>query len=221
MKRIHAWCFALLLFIPLLSFADNQDAEAWFNDDSEQKALAVNDGQLEFLLTPSNKKVHHHHNILTVSNRSMRNGWVGLLQCHRHLDRVHAAQIVFKPGLTRKLKVVSYKNIDKAWVEGDTVQLLNIQSDAELCVSADTRAFTYNPDGSYSLRNGPYMRRFLDGYYPMHVTIEIILKTDKLEYIGSNPQHQPGFEIVQKQKSLLVDTWFEGQLRTEFIFKRN
>jgi hypothetical protein len=210
---------AVLLCIPLLGLADNHDAEAWFNDDSEQRALAVNEGELEFLGTPPNKKVHHHHNILTVSERSMRNGWVKLEQCHRHLDRVHAAQVTFKPGLTRKLKVVSFRNIEKAWVEGDTVQLLNIGDDAELCISADSRAFTYNPDGSYSLRNGPYMRRFLDGYYPMHVTIEVRLTTDRLQYIGSKPVSQPGFQVIEKERSLLVDTWFEGQLRTEFIFQ--
>lgn len=210
---------SLLLFLPLLSLADNHDAEAWFNDDSEQKALAVNEGELEFLSTPPNKKVHHHHNILTISNRSMRNGWVKLLQCHRNLDRVHVAQVTFKPGLTRKLKVVSFKNIEKAWVEGDTVQLMDIGSDAELCISADTRAFTYNPDGTYSLRNGPYMRRFLDGYYPMHVTIEVRVKTSRLQYLGSHPLSQPGFEVVKQDRSLQVDTWFEGQLRTEFIFQ--
>lgn len=221
MWRSIVFTLALLSCIPLAIAANEyneQEAEAWFNDDSEQQALNVNEGELEFLTTPPNKTIHHHHNILTISNSSMRNGWVKLQQCHRNLDRVYVAQVVFRDGLTRKLKLVSYKNIDKAWVEGNTVQLQEIGEHAELCLSAEIRAFTYNPDGSYSLRNGPYMRRFLDGYYPMHVTLEVHVDSKRLHYVGSIPISQPGFVVHETDNTLQVDTWFEGRLNTEFIF---
>jgi hypothetical protein len=36
---------------------------------------------------------------------------------------------------------------------------------------------------------------------------------------GSRPVEQAGFTVNEKAGSLHVDTWFEGELRTEFYFR--
>ena len=74
-------------------------------------------------------------------------------------------------------------NIEQSWVEDNTVQLRNVQENARLCVQAWTRALKSNGDGSYSLRNGPFMRRFLDGYYPMRVSMQIDYASSGLQLI--------------------------------------
>jgi hypothetical protein len=46
-----------------------------------------------------------------------------------------------------------------------------VEPGARLCLSAQTRALRNTGNGYFNLVNGPYMRKFLDGYYPMRVTL--------------------------------------------------
>jgi hypothetical protein len=65
------------------------------------------------------------------------------------------------------------------------------------------------------------MRRFLDGYYPLHVTIEIELPSDCLHFQGITPPQQRGFQVQQKPNRLFIDTWFEGQLQTAITLAKS
>jgi hypothetical protein len=47
-----------------------EQIEAWFNDDSEERALAVNEGKLEFLPELPDKPVHHSHNSFIIDNNT-------------------------------------------------------------------------------------------------------------------------------------------------------
>ena len=87
----------------------------------------------------------------------------------------------------KQIKIVSSKNIEQAWIEGNSVQLINISEKAELCVEAVSRALIANKDGSFSLRNGPFMRRFLDGYYPMHVSMQVLYSGTGLQLASVSP----------------------------------
>lgn len=40
-----------------------------------------------------------------------------------------------------------------------------------LCLAGETRALTTNAVGTYSVRSGPFMRKFLGGHFPMRVTL--------------------------------------------------
>lgn len=205
-----------------------EELERWFNDDSmdpprytaENDASDVNEGELVFLPTaPEKKALHHHHNSLTIFPQSLVDGWVLLTQCHANIDKVSAAQIVFDKNRIKNIEIVSYKNIDKVWVEGPSVQMENIHADAEICVKADTRSFIKQANGEYQLKNGPFMRRFLDGYYPLRVTFELNYAGTNLQLVDYSPTQQSGYTVNTHTSSLNIDTIFEGKLITEFNFK--
>lgn len=197
---------------PPLAAADGGREDAWWQDDFEERALAVNEGELEFLAEPPGQPVHHHDNRLTVTAASLEDGWVGLDQCHRNLDPVRRAEVVFGEGRIRGLEVVSSERIGRAWVEGASVQLEDVRKGARLCLRAESRALHPTGDGLV-LQNGPYMRRFLDGYYPMHVTIRVELPPAVA--VGRiEPPAQPGLRIEQEGRRLHLDAWFEGRLVT-------
>ncbi|MDE2088983.1 MAG: alpha/beta hydrolase, partial [Gammaproteobacteria bacterium] len=73
-------------------------------------------------------------------------------------------------------------------------------------------------DGSYSLRSGPFMRNFLDGYYPMRVTMRVNTR-GLLHYAGITPRPQDGFRVWQTAGEVHCDAWFEGKLLTEIRFQ--
>ncbi len=206
----------LLLLCCWLTGAQAAD---WPAEDPYERAMAVNEGELTFLPAPPDAPVHTHVNRLTILPGSLDTGWVRLEQCHRHLDPVGALEIVFSPGRIRGIQVVEARHIGQVAVAGDTVQLQDIGNDASLCLRAETRALQQLGDGRYALRNGPYMRRFLDGYYPMRVILDVHFPTS-LHLQHTDPAAQPGVKVEHSPGHLLLDTWFEGILTTRLIFLR-
>lgn len=195
-----------------------QELDDWFNDDSGARIAAVNEGQLVFLPHPPAKPVHHHHNIITVTDATVADGWAELRQCHEHLDKVPATQIVFRPERVRDLEIVSYRGIAKAWVEGASVQLREIGPQARICLKLQSQVMFKNTDGTYHVNNGPFMRRFFDGYYPMHVSMEVRLNTSALRYLDITPTPQEGFKVKATRRQVSFDVWFEGRLQTLIRF---
>lgn len=178
----------------------------------------VNEGALTFLAEPPAKRVHHHHNDIRIGPESLRDGWARLEQCHENMDAVSRAEVVYRPERIRAIRVASVNDIDQAWVEGPTVQLKGVQPGARLCVSAESLVLNLEDDGSYTVRNGPFMRRFLDGYYPMRVTLSVHYPCDRLRFGGSIPPPQPGFAVRDADCRVDVEAWFEGRLNTVLRF---
>ena len=215
--------FALLLF----AFAFNspareytqQEMDDWFNAPPDPSAADVNEGELVFLTKLPIKPVHHHHNVLILSDQTLIDGWGELRQCHENLDRVPATQIVFREDRVRKLRILSSRGIESAWVENATVQLKQVGPNAKVCVALESRVLYPQPDGTFHISNGPFMRKFLDGYYPMHVSMEVIVKSKKLRFYDITPGSQEGFKVSIKPKQVLFDAWFEGRLNTLIRFK--
>lgn len=210
-----------LLLLPGLCAAQRmtpEELEAWFNDDTSARIAAVNEGELVFLREPPKRPVHHHHNVLTVDDATVATGWAELRQCHEHLDRVPATQIVFRPERVRDLEILSQQGIGAAWVEGATVQLRDIGLDARICLRLETQALLRNTDGTFHVNSGPFMRRFLDGYYPMRVTMEVRLFTRQLRFLDITPQRQEGFHVTVSRRAVKFDGWFEGRLQTLIRF---
>ena len=204
-------------------FQSSEQLEQWFSDElqsDEERALAVNEGELVFLSDPPEKAVHHIQNILTISDSvdSLVNGWVNLFQCHDNLDAVAASQIVYRYKRMRHLTVDSFEKIRRAWVEGNSVQLEDVEKGARLCVRADVGILYSNKDGSAVLKNGPFHRKFLDGYYPMHVSLRVQYPDNVLRFENISPKVQPGFGVTKSKNTLEVDAWFEGELKTEVKF---
>lgn len=185
---------------------------------AEKSAVDVNEGALVFLREPPLKPVHHHHNAVQISEASLDDGWTVLTQCHENLDQVPATQIVFNAERVRNLKVLRTRNVGSAWADGASVQLRDVAADAEVCLQADARALRNHGDGTYSLMNGPFMRRFLDGYYPMRVSMSVKLLTPRIRYVAIDPAPQAGFRVWELTDGVNYDAWFEGRLFTVIRF---
>ena len=198
------------------------ELERWFNSDDpnppEFKSVEINNGDLFFLNKKPDKPVHHHRNTLTVYPNSLNDGWVKLEQCHVNLDRVSRAQVMFSKKRIRDIKIINSDSIGSAWVENNSVQLENVKDNALLCIEAWSKALTKNSDGSYRLISGPFMRKFLDGYFPIHVTINVDFKATDLKLLLVEPFAQDGFKVSQTAKTVNLDAWFEGRLKTELTF---
>lgn len=214
-----AGVLALILIVYAVpADTDGTAEDDWFDDDFEERIAQVNDGELEFLSVPPDAPVHYHRNSLTLDESSLEDGWARLRQCHEHLDAVPRAQIVFRKGRLRNLTITGKRNIARAWVDGASVQLEDVSQGAELCLNAESQVLSHNEDGSYSVRNGPYMRRFLDGYYPMRVTVEVSYPCGRLELAGLSPERQKGFSVTETACGVQLEAWFQGRLTTELRF---
>jgi hypothetical protein len=131
---------------------------------------------------------------------------------------VAETQIVYHSERIRKLQLSSSANIAKAWVEGPAVQLKDIGPRASLCLQAESRALSTTGQGRYRLKNGPYMRRFLDGYYPMRVSLEIHYPAELLKLADLRPQPGKAGRLELHDGTIRWDGWFTGRLFTEFDF---
>ena len=200
------------LALPLTAGASDDP----FDDDSlwATPGPEGNRGTLNFLGTAPEGRVHHHENQITVAASSLDDGWVHLRQCHRDIDRVGRAQILYNAATTRDIEIESQSNIEETWVEGASVQLRRIQPDAELCIRARSQMLTILDDGIYALQNGPFMRRYLDGYFPMRVTVAVNWGDLGLALARSEPEPQPGFLVTESEHGVIIDAMFEGRLTT-------
>lgn len=222
----YFWCCILSCLLPVAVMSremSEADLEKWFLSNEllpeSEKTETVNEGKLEFLDQPPSKPVHHHHNTIVITEQSLKDGWVKLQQCHENMDPVPRSEIVFNRERVRNLRIEHARHIGKAWIEAHSVQLEDIDRGAEICLSASTRALQVHPEGGYLLSNGPFMRRFLDGYYPMHLTMEVHYAGSGLEIVSVSPDAQQGFVIQSKAERIDVDAWFEGRLKTQIHFR--
>ncbi len=221
MLDMSNWPRIIVLFVLQSSLClaqpETEDPD-WFDQDTDAIFNSINEGQLKFLEKLPDKPVHHHHNTLIVRADSIRTGWVSLVQCHQHLDEFPSAQIVYNRNKIRDLRLTSHKNIARVWVEDSSVQLKNIGANASLCVEAESRALLPQADGTFLMKNGPFMRKFLDGYFPMRVSMDIKLPAN-LVFVAIEPGEQPGFRIDKDGQGIHFDARFEGKLETRIRFK--
>lgn len=209
----------LILLMTAFACASEVPDDEWLDDDFESRIDDVNGGDLVFLTKAPLKPVHHHHSRIILDADSLDDGWVSLIQCHSYLDAVPRSQVLYHQTRTRDLSILTHENIREAWVEGHTVQLADIEHGASICIEARTRTLEFNEDGSFSLRGGPFMRRFLDGYYPMRVSMDIAVPREYLRFVDTRPQRQDGFKVNETAEGIHLDTWFEGRLYTEVRFE--
>ena len=210
------------LLFPLVAFAGSAETDDWPDWVDEQERVrariaAVNEGELTFL-SAADTPVHHHQNHIAITERSLIDGWVTMEQCHLNLDQVPAAQILFRPTASRNLQVIRFRNMDEAFPDGSSVQLRGIRADSEVCLRAESRALHALDQGIYELQNGPFMRRFLDGYYPLHLSMSIVYPAS-LRLSEHMPEQQPGFVVTRGPGTIAVEALFEGRLQTRFRFR--
>lgn len=194
------------------------ELEDWFNEETEPGVPQASEGELVFLSPPPENMTLHSINTITVTRTSLDDGWVRLRQCYEGLDAVPAAEVVYQYKNMRHLRIQSKSNIGQAVSREQTVQLTDVQHGATLCIRAEAQIFYPQADGRFRLRNGPFHRRFLDGYFPLHVSVDVQFPSTLLQYVDSSPQAQPGFKVDVKDEHVDIDTWFAGMLTIEVHF---
>lgn len=216
----------LLISVPLspsLVCAQQDGAEegddAWF-DALEDPAEAIDDFYPELVLIDSevDLTVHHFENRVELDERTVAEGWARIWQCHHNLDPVPDLQILYHAGRIRAIEVTRSERIGRAWVEGHSVQLQEIARGAQLCLTAESLVLRRENE-QLVLRNGPFMRRFLDGYYPIRVSQRVSYPPELLRWEGITPADQPGFEVIADPGEIRFDTYFKGVLRTAIYFR--
>ena len=197
---------------------DKSAAEAWFNDDSDLLIEDVNEGHLEFIAPIKGKKILHSESVLTITDSSLLAGWVDLQQCYRNLDSIGETDVVYNYKNIKQLKITSLSYIGEAVVNGQTIHLQDVSASAHLCIQAEVQILEQTSDQKFTLRNGPYHRKFLDGYYPYHVTVTIHYPDNRLKYAHILPEPQALFKFISQPGKFFLDTWFEGVLQIEINF---
>lgn len=194
-----------------------QQLEQWFEQE-EPDSRDVNEGELRFLTGVPEGRVPRLENLLLVSRASLEDGWVAIRQCHHDLDPVAALEVVYRYRKMRKLRILRTRNIGQARIEGQSVQLEDVAEDASLCVELEAQIFYREANGQYRLPNGPFERRFLDGFYPLHLKLRVVYPADRILFIGSSPAAAPGFRVMSGPGEVHIDSRFEGRLSIELRF---
>ncbi len=197
---------------------EDRQLEEWFHSDGEAEVPQVGKGELLFLSPPPAAPTLHSINIITIDRASLDDGWVQIRQCHEGLDAVPDAEIVYRYRNMRHLKIQSKHNIGRAFARDKSVQLVDVGHDAELCIQAEAQILYRQQDGGYVLRNGPFHRRFLDGYFPLHVSLRVNYPSKLLVFRGTTPEPQPGFAVRPVEQAVHLDSWFVGTLGVEVRF---
>jgi len=184
-------------------------------------ASEIADKDLRLLTEPIEPAPHHHSKHLIIRPDSLKSGWVVDRQCHERLDPVPAMQVVFGAGKVRNLRVTRHDNIGHAQVEGDSVQLRQVRTYAVLCLESENHALGFDPLlNQYVLASGPYMRRFLDGYFPMQVSLNVEYPAQLLRLVDIQPPElRPGAGTPPGR--VQINVLFEGELRIRLRFVAN
>lgn len=88
-----------------------------------------------------------------------------------------------------------------------------------LCMQAEARILYKQANGYFILRNGPFQRRFLDSYFPMHVSLTVRYPGHLLYFSSISPRARPGFQVKKETGLIHIDSWFEGKLMIEIEFR--
>lgn len=213
--------FLTLLFLAApLSADDRFTDDIWHEDSPEEKSLTVNEGSLVFIPPVTDRPVLHSDIELLIDQTSLEQGWVKLAQCYNNINPVDSTVIVYRYRQLRSLEVVSQSSIGDISLDGQVVHLSDVRHGASLCVTAEINilekmARHQGQGHRFRMTNGPYHLRFLDGYYPFHLSLTIVYPGDTLSICSLSPAPQPLFEVADDAGVLTIETWFEGELTIE------
>lgn len=178
--------------------------------------LAAQD--VQFLDQPPTQAPHRQEMKVLIDAQSLKTGLVRVDQCHYRLDPVPATQIVFGPAL-RALQVTRSRNIGSLDLEGRSVQLHDVGEDAEICLRTVNQVFRQQADGSFVLRNGPFMRQFLDGYFPLQLHYQVRYPANLITLESLTPEVPTNMLTRDQAGKLDLQVLFTGPLQLETRFR--
>lgn len=194
-------------------------------------AVAAADGDLERLsniadedFSPIERTLDrppfHHAKVLTVTEDSLVSGWVRNRQCHRHFSVTPSLEIVFPSGKIRNITVTDSDTVGSVEVRGHAVQLKGVNEHSALCIESENLLLQADPEGSYRITAGPFYYRFLDGYFPMEVDLEVRYPSSLLKVARVTPGDQRGVEVTRNHGVVKLRSRFEGTLWVHVFFRR-
>lgn len=192
-----------------------EDGFSEFEAD-EARLRAVNTGELQFLPDAAAAPLQTDSR-LHIGAASLDGGWVGLRQCQHGLDAVEVAEIVYAYAGLRDLHITDKAGIDAAWVEGKSVQLRGVRPQAHICIGAQVQVLRADGHG-FRIDSGPYHRRYLDGYFPLHLRLQVEYPTGLLQWQGVDPAPQPGLRVDVNAGRVQIDARFTGRLTLRMRF---
>ena len=194
----------------------------WLESEADHPAESINEGALRFIPAAASKTEHEQSMQIVITESTIDSGWAVIKQCHNNLDQVEKLEIVFHPQRVRDLRVLNYQNIEKAWTAGDRVKVRNIKSGSVICLQSESLIFRTDAEQgkqrTYEMINGPFMRRFLDGYYPLTLSLDVSYPADHLHLVSVSPEAQPGWKIRYDAGRIFLSGRFEGRLSTRIRF---
>ena len=212
-----------LLFFYLNIYAEPTQAEidAWFNNDKLElpEEASVKGKDLQFIPQPQKQDIPLTEKTYRITDNSISTGWVLIEQCYHNLDPVPRLEVVYNYQQMRHLKVTEKNQVGKLWIEGQSIQMEDLTKGASVCTSAEVNMLRHTDKDIYLLLAGPFKRKFLDGFYPMHVKLKIFYPAKRLTLHEMYPTTSPGFEVTQETGEIQIDTHFTGELYLAMSFK--
>lgn len=225
-KQSKSLITLFLICFPMLGLADVEISESLEGLSPEEKAWLLDDSNLDAMtvasesLIWSNKASKNNYwlkNSLKINPKSIQTGWVEFSQCHYQLDPVPKIEVTYNQKNTRNLKVISYQKMESATAFDSEVVLTNVSRGAQICIQGESQTLI-SFDNGFSIQRGPYMRKFLDGYYPMIVEENIELNSLNARLVKQTPINPKAFQKVLKRNPYHFKFAFEGQLKPHYEF---
>lgn len=207
-----------LALLALAPAAPSSEPDPFAADDDIERLRAVNEGELVFL--PDMPPALLTHSELLISPQSLDDGWVHMAQCQEGLDAVDAVEIRYDYAALRGLRIRRHTGVGEAWVEGQTVQLRAVRQGARVCVAAEVKVLRRLGEARFTLRSGPYHRRFLDGYFPMELRLAVRYPSDRLVWKAVQPPPQRGLTARAQPGAVDLRARFVGRLTLQLLFER-
>ncbi len=190
----------------------------WLNDDWEDRVEQLSEGELVWYGQAPAETTSRTALAVRFKPDSHRQGWLDVRQCHENLARVPAAQLVFEGRPVRALRIVETDNIQHAVIDNNTVQLTGVGAAARICVSSEQRILHRLDEHHWAMVSGPFQRRFLDGFYPMQVKMDISWPSDRWRLVQTRPEKGP--EVTTSEDHVQMRAHFAGRLKVAFVFQR-
>lgn len=223
-KSLHPllllWALVVPAFLPAQELSE-EELERWFEGDEQAQPYPNYSGSevLQFIAPLKERQIPFSQTRLLLSRHSKESGWVAIEQCHDGLDAVPNAEVVYRFEQMRGLRITEAEGIAVARVEGQSVQLRDVERGARLCVEMEAKILRAEEGGRYLLRYGPFMRKFLDSYFPMHVALAVSYPAEQLRVDSVMPAPGSNYLLSQQAGLLTLDAWFRGKLTIQLWFQ--
>lgn len=194
---------------------------AWFALPT--MALELSDvaleGELRFLAERPDPGAYHYQSRVTITPESLTTGVANLNTCHRALDPNGRIVIQFNAERVQDIRITEFKGMGDAQVQGNKVELRDVQRGATICIDLRSRVLDQVSPGQWRLRAGPLMRRYLDGYLPMHAQLQVQWPEGLLQVTSQEPVNQAGAQLQTRSNGATWELTFAGRLLTHMLLQ--